>query len=595
MTSLTLEPTGTTTADWRMLKRLLVHVTRDKRLLAFALITYPLDALSVVIPPFLVRQILDVAIPRRDPSLLLWLCLAYLGALILEYVAGFSSLLSMGILGQRGMQSLRSQLFAHVQRLPASFFDRNPIGRTLTRLTNDVEALSDVFATGAVTIIADIITICGVVGMMLWLDVRLTLFSFIVVPPLVLLAAVVQRYARVAFREIRKHIARINAFLSEHIGGMGVVQTFRQEERTIREFETLGFEYRDANRSSIFYDALLFSAVEAIGTTAVAVLIWYGAIDMTTGLVGAGTLVAFVQYIRRFFVPIRDLSTKFTVLQSALAAAERIFQLLDEKVTIASNAKAHAMPKLMRAVDFDDVWFAYREPKDDADWILRGVNIRIAKGERVALVGATGSGKTTILKLLTRFYEPQKGHVAIDGIDVRDIDLTELRRAFAVVLQDVHLFSGTVLENLSFGADVSEDQVRSAARMVQADGFIERLEKGYATEVAEWGSNFSAGERQLLAFARAMVTNPQVLVLDEATSNVDTETEARIDHALDVLLENRTAIIVAHRLSTVRKVDRIIVLQRGQIVEEGSHSELMKRGGLYQRLVELQFREDTST
>lgn len=579
------------TSDWRLVKRLAPYVLQHRRLFIISALLYPLDALAVIVPPYLVRQVLDVAIPRHDARMVSLLCGGYLLALLVEYGAGFASLFTMGTLGQCAMQSLRRDMFSHVQKLPASFFDRNPIGRTLTRLTGDVESLSDVFATGAVTIIADVITICAVVGMMLWLSPRMTLFSFIVVPPLVLLATIVQRYARIAFREIRAQIARINSFLSEHIAGMGVVQTFRQEARTVREFDELAVTYRDANRSSIFYDALLFSAVEAIGTSAVAVLLWFGSIDLTTGAIGAGTLVAFIQYIRRFFVPIRDLSTKYTVLQSAFAASERVVQLLDEHVTIASSEKALPMPARADVYRFENAWFAYREPDDEDAWVLRDLTLEVRRGERVALVGATGSGKTTVLKLLTRFYEPQRGRITVDGTDIRDIDLTALRRAFAVVLQDVHLFSGTVYDNLSFGADVSPEAVRAAAKSVEADAFIAKLDKGYDTPVAEWGANFSAGERQLLAFARAMVTDPQVLVLDEATSNVDTETEARIDHALDVVLRDRTAIIVAHRLSTVRKVDRIIVLQHGQIVEEGSHDQLMQRDGLYRRLVQLQFAE----
>jgi ATP-binding cassette subfamily B protein len=576
-------------ADWGLIQRLLAYVGAHRRLFVVALLLYPLDAVSVVLPPFLVRQILDVAIPARDANLLEILALVYLAALVVEYSAGFSSQLAMSVLGQRAMRSLRSELFARVQKLPARYFDRNPVGRVLTRLTNDVEALGDAFATGAVTVLGDLVTLAAVLGMMLWLDVRLTLFAFLVVPPLLALVVAFRVFARRAFRAIRRHLARLNTFLNEHLAGMSVVQIFRQQERTLAEFRELNDKYRDANRTAILYDALLFSVVEAIGTTAVAALIWYGAADLSTGIVGAGTLVAFIQYIRRFFIPIRDLSMKYTIIQSALAAAERCFHLLDEPITIESRASPRPVTTLRHEVALRRVWFSYRDDPAESDWVLRDLDLSVRRGERVALVGATGSGKTTVLKLLNRFYDVQKGEVSVDGVDVRDLDLAQLRRLFAVVLQDVHLFTGTVMDNLRFTDTVDEQDIRRAARAVQVEPIVERLASGYDTRVEELGANFSAGERQLLAFARALALDPDVLVLDEATSNVDSETEARIQAALEVLMRDRTAIIVAHRLSTIRQVDRIVVLQGGELIEQGSHDELVGRGGVYQRLVDLQF------
>ena len=578
-------------ADWSLIKRLLSYVGAHKRLFVSALVLYPIDAIAVVLPPYLVRQMLDVAIPARDTDLLEILALVYLTALVVEYSTGFSAQLAMSVLGQRAMRTLRSDLFTHVQKLPARYFDQNPIGRVLTRLTNDVEALGDVFATGAVTVLGDLITLIAVVSMMLWLDVRLTLFAFLVVPPLVVLVVIFRVFARRAFRAILRRLARINTFLNEHIAGMSVVQIFRQQERTAAEFARLNESYRDANHTAILYDALLFSIVEAIGTAAVAALIWYGAVDLSTGLVGAGTLVAFIQYIRRFFIPIRDLSMKYTIIQSALAAAERCFQLLDEAITIRSPANARPVAAVRHELALRRVWFSYRDPPTEADWVLRGLDLEVRRGERVALVGGTGSGKTTTLKLLNRFYDVQEGAVTVDGVDVRELELGELRRLFAVVLQDVHLFTGTVMDNLAFTDTVTEADLRRAARAVQLDPIVTRLPRGYRAKVQELGANFSAGERQLFAFARALALDPEVLVLDEATANVDSETEARIQAALAVLLEGRTAIIVAHRLSTIRKVDRIVVLQRGRAVEQGSHEQLMAREGVYRRLVELQFND----
>ncbi len=578
-------------ADWGLTKRLAAYLWRDPKIFLFSAVMYPLNALTIIIPPLLVQKILDDAIPSGDRGYVITLSLAYLGALVLEFLTGFSSVVAMGVLGQRALRTIRDELFRHVQRLPSSFYDRNPIGRVLTRLTNDIDSLSEVFATGAITIIADVFTIIGVVSMMLALDPGLTVWAFVVVPPLVLLAAIFQRYARTAFREIRRHLARINAYLSEHLTGMAVVQVFRQEERTAREFDALNQEYLAANKSAITFDALLFSIVEAIGTSAVAAIIWFGAPSLASGAIKAGVLVAFIQYIRRFFIPVRDLSQKYTVLQSAFAAAERIFSLLDEPQTIRSRNGAVVVGAQWHTLSLDHVSFAYAHAPKDEDYVLRDVSFEVKRGEHVALVGPTGSGKTTVLKLLNRFYEVTDGAARLDGRDIRDIELDSLRRLFAVVLQDVYLFSGTVMDNLRFGEHVTDDDVRRAAKAVQAGRFIERLPDGYDTHVRELGANFSGGERQLLAFARALAVDPQILVLDEATSSVDSETEAQIQRAMDVLMRDRTAIIVAHRLSTIRKADRILVLQNGRVVQEGNHDTLVAQAGLYQELVEHQYGE----
>lgn len=575
--------------DSHLIRRLFYYLGQHKALFITALLLYPVSALAIVLPPYLVQQILDVAIPNADMDLLYALSGGYLLALVVGYVSGLSSQFAMSVLGQRSMRTLRNDLFSHMQKLPQSYFDVNPIGRTLTRLTNDVESLAEIFATGAVTIISDLITIIAIVSAMLYLDPGMTLYAFVVVPPLILVTVVVQRFAREAFRAVRKHLSRINTFLSEHLPGMTVVQAFAQEARTIGVFSELNVAYRNANHKAIRLDASLFSIVEAMGTVAVAVLVFNGAEDLASGTVQAGVLVAFIQYIRRFFIPIRDLSAKYTILQSAFAGAERVFKLLEEPITLSSADDAQSVKPMRQGLEFRGVDFAYKDGEEGPDWVLQDIDLKIKPGEKVALVGPTGSGKTTILKLLNRLYDVQKGSITYDGVDLKELNLKELRRRFAVVLQDVYLFSGSIRDNLKLAADIPEDKIREAAKIVQAADFIAKLPDGYDTEVKELGANFSAGERQLLAFARALVLDPDILVLDEATSNVDSETEARLQHALDVLLEGRTALIVAHRLSTIRKVDRIVVLQHGQIVQQGSHDELIQVEGLYQQLAAFQF------
>ncbi len=573
--------------DWQMVQRLWRYLGAQPGRFAAALCLYPLNSLCVILPPYLIKTIFDEAIAQHDRHRLVVLSIAYLVVLVLEYVTGFASEYSLSVLGQRAMFALRRDIFAHVQRLPIGFFDRQPLGRTLTRMTTDVEALAEVFSTGAITILSDLLTIVGVVAMMLRIDVHLTAFAFLVVPPLVLVAAFFQRYARQAFGSIRKHIARINAFLAEYLSAMAVVQIFGQQRRTADQFEGLNDDFRRANQQAIFFDAALYAIVEAIGTCAIAALLAYGAFHLEGGALRAGVMVAFIQYIRRFFVPVRDLSTKYTVLQSAFAAAERILGLLDEKPFAPLN-QGFRLAAMQQGLELRDVHFAYAAEPTEADFILKGLNLTLHRGERLALVGATGSGKTTVLKLLNRFYDPQRGAVLIDGVDAREVRLHDLRRLFAVVQQDVQLFSGTVLENVAFCERIDVTAARRALRDVGAEAMLARLPRGEDTHVFEQGSNFSAGERQLLALARALALDPEVLVLDEATSNIDSDTEQRIQAALDLLLRDRTAVVVAHRLSTIEKMDRIVVMDGGRILQQGSHAELMQRGGAYRDLVEVQ-------
>ncbi len=581
-----------THSDWHLTKRLVGYMARERVAFWFSFLLYPIGAAAVAAPPYITQQILDIALPARDVSLVNILVGLFFLALVVEFVSGFLSQYILTVLGQRAMAALRTDLFRHVQRLPASYFDRHPVGRILTRLTNDIESLAEVFASGAITAVADVVTVIVVICLMLWLDVRLTLYALLVVPPLLVVATWFQRLAREAFREIRVHIAKINVFLAEHIGGMGVVQAFLQEERCAKHFDVLNIDYRDSNRRAVFYDAALFSVVEAIGTTAVAAMIWFGSGKTSAGVLQLGVLVAFIQYIRRCFVPIRDLSQKYTVLQSALASSERIFAMLDEPVALDEMPNARAIQKLHQSIAMDHVWFSYATPPTDESWILKDVSLAIGAREHVALVGETGSGKTTIGKLLNRFYDVQQGAVLVDGIDIKTVRLADLRRLFAVVLQDVYLFSGTILENLTLGGRISEASVKDAAKSIGIETWIASLPHGYETLLQEFGSNLSSGERQLLALVRALAIDPAVLIMDEATSNVDSETEAMIQRGLEVVMRGRAALVIAHRLSTVQKMDRIVVLQRGRIQDEGSHTVLMGRDGYYRNLVEAQFRDD---
>jgi ATP-binding cassette subfamily B multidrug efflux pump len=487
------------------------------------------------------------------------------------------------VVAQGSLAELRREVFARLQRFPMHYFDRNPVGKVVSRVTTDVDVLSEMFAAGAMTIALDGLKLIGIVAFMLWIDWRLALASLALLPPMVFAIDFFRRMARRTYREIRERIARINGYLQEAISGMSVITLSAREERCFEEFRRLNADHRDSNQLSNRLEAALFSMVEAVSTVSVAVMLFRAA-ELRPGPLEVGTVWAFIQYINQFFVPIRDFSAKYAVMQSSMTAAERIFALLDEETEPAPVVPAPP-PAPRGEIVFDRVWFAYR----GEDWVLRDVSFRIAPGERVAIVGATGSGKTTIIKLLDRLYDVQRGRILVDGVDVRAWALPALRRRTAVVLQDVFLFNGSVADNITLGRpDIPRERIEVAARHVNADGFIRRM-GGYEAEVRERGSNLSGGQRQLLAFARALAHDPTILILDEATSSVDPETEWLVQDALEKLLAGRTAVVIAHRLSTIESADRILVVHKHELREEGTHAELLARGGIYARLYRLQY------
>ena len=521
--------------------------------------------------------------PPLGLSTLAWLALLYLIIAVASMLLQFAHMVLMAVTGQSAMRDVRAAVFDKIQQLHMGFFDGYPVGRLVTRATNDVENVAEMFTAGVVALITDIFKMIGFALVLFYINPKLALATFAAIPFLAVAAVIFRLKVREAFRAVRVRIARINAHVQETITGMKVVQLFTREARNMREFDQMNADHRDAWNRSIRYDALLFAAVETVSGVTIAAIIWVG-----TGLVEAGVLYLFIDYMRRFLRPLQDLSAKYSVMQSSMASSERIFQLLETEVAVADRAQGGQLPVAVKgrgSVEFDGVWFAYQ----GEDWVLRDLSFKVEPGERVAFVGATGAGKTTVISLISRFYEVTRGRILIDGVDVREIPQRELRRRVATVLQDVFLFSGSIRDNISLGRkDLGDDVIERAARAVEAHGFIERLSSGYATEVRERGSNFSAGQRQLLSFARALAHGAEILILDEATSSIDRETEAMLQRGIHVLMEDKTAIAIAHRLSTIRDVDRIYVLQQGELAESGSHGELISRGGPYHRLYALQ-------
>ena len=577
--------------DRRLVARLWAVSRPHHRLIYGSLLLFPLIAALELVQPYLLKVAIDDHILRGD-----WVGLTRVAGLYVLVLAGLYVLRMveayvMHLTGQRVTHDLRAALFAHVLRLDARFFDRNPVGRLMTRVLNDVEAVNDAFTSGLSAIVADVITLAGVVAVMLWMDWHLALVTFSIVPVLTGVAAYFRVRARDAYRAVRQRLSQLNGFLQESLQGMAVVQLFAREAHERARFHALNATYRRALFGSSIFESSLYASVEALGAIAVAMLLWYGGGQIVAGTLTFGALVAFLQYTNRFFLPIRDLGAKFTVMQAAMASAERIFGLLEEAPAITSPARPaapRAAPSTASGVAFEGVWFAY----DAEHWVLRDCSFTVAPGEHVAIVGATGEGKSTCARLLNRSYDVQRGRVLVDGVDVREWELERLRRHVGLIFQDTVLFTGSVEANLRLGVDgdgqVSAAELERAVQLANATALVDALPGRLAAPLSERGANISHGQRQLLAIARALVYNPAILVLDEATSSVDPESEALIQDAMKRLLAGRTTITIAHRLGTVHGADRILVLHRGRVHEAGAHAELLRHGGLYARLWELQ-------
>src|SRR5271166_290617 len=615
--------------DSRLMKRLLTYLHPYRLQVVIALIAIVLKAGADVIGPYLTKvaidkylashtqshSLLDRFLSNRPLTGIAQIAAMYIGILLFSFLLEFTQTYVMQWTGQKVMFDLRSQIFRHLQGLHIGFFDKNPVGRLVTRVTSDVDALNEMFTAGVVSIFEDIFVLLGILVIMLNMSWRLALITFAVLPLIFYATSIFRRKVRESYRRIRIAIARINAYLQEHVTGIVVLQLFNREKKSYERFEKINRTHMDAFKDAIMAHAVYYPVVEVLSATAIACVVWFGGGYVIQNMVTLGVLVAFMQYAQRFFRPIQDLSEKYNILQSAMASSERVFKLLDTPAEIVSPATPRVPPGPGR-IEFDHVWFAYRtlaQAAEEAatkgeklrvaagdngnlakeyDWVLRDVSFTIEPGETVAIVGHTGAGKTTIISLLMRFYDVQKGAITIDGVDIRDMDLMDLRRRYGVVLQDPFLFSGTVAGNIRLGSRWIEDEsVEDAAEQVNVADFIRSLPGGFEEEVRERGSTLSTGQKQLISFARALAHNPKILILDEATSSVDTETEFRVREALSRMVEGRTSIIIAHRLSTIQRANNIIVMHKGQVREIGSHQQLLAQRGIYWKLYQLQYKD----
>jgi ATP-binding cassette subfamily B protein len=581
--------------DRRLAGRLMRFLAPYKKQVALSIVLLAAISLLEAVGPYLTKVAIDTwvkpasgqgALPAEASRGLLLIAAAYVAVLAAAFALRYCQSYVMSMVGQRAMRDLRLAIFRHLGALSPSYYDSRPVGQILTRVTQDVSVLNELFAQGVVAVLGDLFILVGIVGAMLWLDWQLALVTLTTVPPLIVATAIFRAKVRVSYRRVRTRLARINGFLQEHLQGLDVLKFFNAEEKETRNFDRANADMCAAHVQNIFYYAVFYPVVEVIGAFAIALILWWGGGGILDGTVTFGVVVAFIQYAERFYQPVRDLSEKYNMIMSAMVASERIFELLDTQPAVAEPAAPRAIDRLRGEVEVDRVWFAY----EDQQWVLRDVSFRVAPGEKVAIVGATGAGKTTIANLLCRFYEFQKGAIRVDGVDIREIESRLLRRRIGLVLQDVFLFSGSVRENVAFGdRDRGGDEVERALAEVGGARLAARLPNGLDEEVGERGAYLSMGERQILAFARALHYDPSILILDEATSSVDVETERTIQAALHRLLEGRTSLVIAHRLSTILDADRILVLHRGELREQGTHAQLLARRGIYARLYELQY------
>jgi ATP-binding cassette subfamily B protein len=610
--------------DSRLMKRLLTYLRPYRLQVAIALVSIILKAGADVLGPYLTKvaidrylanrtqahSLLDRFLSSRPMTGIAQIAALYLGLLLISFVFEFTQTYIMQWAGQKVMFDLRAQIFRHLQRLHIAFFDHNPVGRLVTRVTSDVDALNEMFTAGVVSIFEDIFVLAGIIAIMLQMSWKLALVTFAVLPLILVATSLFRKAVRESYRRIRIAIAKINAYLQEHVTGIVVLQLFNREKTSYDRFAEINRTHMDAFKDAILAHAIYYPVVEILSAVAIASVIWFGGNQVIRNAVSLGVLVAFMQYAQRFFRPIQDLSEKYNILQGAMASSERIFKLLDTPPQVVSPQSVQ-VPTGPGRIEFDHVWFAYRTvaqaaeeaankgeklkgapAADDYDWVLRDVSFTIVPGETVAFVGHTGAGKTTIISLLLRFYDVQRGAIRIDGVDIRDMDLVELRRRYGVVLQDPFLFSGTVADNIRLGSSwIADSSIEDAAEQVNVADFIRSLPEGFGEEVKERGSTLSTGQKQLISFARALAHDPSILILDEATSSVDTETEFRVRDALARMVEGRTSIVIAHRLSTVQRANKIIVMHKGEVREVGTHQQLLAYRGIYWKLYQLQYKD----
>ncbi len=578
--------------DAKLMRRLLNYVKPYKKYVILAILMNIVVAALPAVRPLLSQIAVDDFIANKNYNGLMWISIALFGILILQAAIQYFLTYYTEYMGQRIVYDLRVQVFSHVQKLALKYFDKTPVGRTVTRVTNDVDSLSEMFSSGIVQVFSDIFVIVWIFIFMFSMAWDLALVVLIVMPFLFYATFLFRKKVRETYRDVRLHLARLNSYMQEHVTGMNVVQIFAKEKEELKKFSSINKDYRNANIKSVFYYAVFFPVVELLSAITFGLIIWYGGGEVVQGKLTLGVLLAFFQYTEMFWRPVRDLSEKYNILQAAMASSERIFKLLDNDTVIKDSDKPLRFEKIRGEIEFKNVWFAY----NPGEYVLKNVSFKINPGETIAIVGATGAGKTSIINILTRFYDIEKGTITLDGVDIREIEKSELRKYISMVLQDVFLFSGTIKTNISLGnSEISDEQIISSAVTVGADKFISQLPNGYDEEVKEKGATLSVGQRQLISFARALAYDPQILILDEATSSVDTETEILIQNAIQKLLVGRTSIVIAHRLSTIQNSNKILVMHKGELKEIGTHQELLSKKGIYYRLYQLQYKDQEIT